>query len=140
MYLMYLRGRIKGAADAVFVPEGGTFALGDTLVLSDTFYAPTHTVSYLWHGRECCMYAEYSTPSHAITITYNSRNVVAYTLQGLAADRATCSQASQFFREGEGGGGGGRSGTPVSTDRYYDLLKAHICSGFLPYDASTSVC
>ena len=29
-------------------PEGGSFAP------CDTFYAPTHTISYLWHGRECC--------------------------------------------------------------------------------------
>ena len=54
-YYCVLRGRIKGTASAVFViqhqncPEGGTF------VPCDTFYAPTHTISYLWHGRECCM-------------------------------------------------------------------------------------
>ena len=50
--LLYLRGRIKGTASAVFViqhhAEGGTF------VPCDTFYAPTHAISYLWHGRECC--------------------------------------------------------------------------------------
>ena len=29
-------------------PEGGTF------VPCDTFYAPMHTINYLWHGKECC--------------------------------------------------------------------------------------
>ena len=29
-------------------PEASTF------VPCNTFYAPTHTISYLWHGRECC--------------------------------------------------------------------------------------
>ena len=47
-----LHGCIKGTARAVFVirtaPEGGTF------VPCDTFYAPMHTISYLWNGRECC--------------------------------------------------------------------------------------
>ena len=46
-----LRGRIKGTTSAVFchtASEGGTF------VPCNTFYAPMHVISYLWHGRECC--------------------------------------------------------------------------------------
>ena len=46
-----LRGRIKGTTSAVLyhtASEGGTF------VPCNTFYAPTHAISYLWHGRECC--------------------------------------------------------------------------------------
>ena len=41
-------------------PEGGTF------VPCDTLYAPTHTISYLWHGRECCtQYIAFGTGSRA---------------------------------------------------------------------------
>ena len=62
-----LRGRIKGTTMQCCichtVPEGGTFVsqmwhdlVQDkaNIVPCDTFYAPTHTINYLWHRRECC--------------------------------------------------------------------------------------
>ena len=97
-----LRGRIKGTASAVSVIQHQKAVY--TFVPCDTFCVPTHTISYLWHGRECCtqniavgkgsreqysmlfcsldptpcamLYSAYSTPSHAITITCNVKCIL----------------------------------------------------------------
>ena len=51
----------RGGPHIALTPEGGTF------VRCDTVYAPTHTISYLWHGRECCTQnIALGTGSHAI--------------------------------------------------------------------------
>ena len=48
LYFAWAHQRHRQCCICHTAPEGGTF------VPCDTFYAPTHTISYLWHGRECC--------------------------------------------------------------------------------------
>ena len=75
LYFAWAHQRLCQCCICHTAPEGGNF------VSCDTFYALMHTISYLWHGRECCtqnialetpplvLCSAYSTPSHAIAIT-----------------------------------------------------------------------
>ena len=49
LYFVWAHQRHRQCCICHTAPEGSTFVPCDT-----AFYAPTHTTSYLWHGRECC--------------------------------------------------------------------------------------